>query len=299
MLTFTRALTLLLSFSVCCVADDGDWRPIRDTHPLLGNWNVLRVQDILEDWKPTQWELNVDDSHVELYQKEAWKLETRRRDELRLTYNWRLADGDVKVTIYGKYKLNGDHLVVCLSDAEDDRTESDSIGCGPFDNRHGVPESFSTKHGSVLTATRSTAIADEANSVSVTSFGNVIGHLGHKLGTVVRIRGIAVDGNTTRRKVDAAKTLLRITSVNGQQIQPAILLPFGNSSADVPPPKPKDTFDYYAHECGSFAGVVDMPKNIPIHKQMIAHDGFHYRPILVIHGFADAKRQPTQTAAEQ
>ncbi len=52
--------------------------------------------------------------------------------------------------------------------------------------------------------------------ISVAEFtaDNVIGYLGHPLGTVVRITGTAVDGDTTRRKRDRGKTLLEIHTVN-------------------------------------------------------------------------------------
>ena len=61
----------------------------------------------------------------------------------------------------------------------------------------------------------------QSKKISVADFGNknVIGHLGHPLGTVVHVTGIAVDGKTTRMKRDMGKTLLEIHTVNGEKLK--------------------------------------------------------------------------------
>lgn len=122
-------------------------------------------------------------------------------------------------------------------------------------------------------------------TISVADFrtNNVIGHLGHPLGTVLRVTGKAVDGNTTRMKRDTGKTLLEIHTVNGEKMEKQILFEFHRASKSVAKPKPGEMFDYYVHEYGAFDGVVVPPKELDIDFPMIAHDGFYYRRNITIH----------------
>jgi hypothetical protein len=123
------------------------------------------------------------------------------------------------------------------------------------------------------------------NPASVTSFGRgrVIGHLGHPLGTIVRVAGVSVDGGTTRRRVDVGKTLLRITTVNGTKLKQPFTFPFARAAKGVTKPEPGERFDYYVHEWGAFDGTVHVPESLGIDRPMIANDGFHYRPQITIH----------------
>ena len=69
-------------------------------------------------------------------------------------------------------------------------------------------------------------------TVSATQFGrsSVIGHLNYPLGTVVRITGVCIDGDRTRRKSDAGETLLEVRAVNGKQLQIPFVVPFGRAA---------------------------------------------------------------------
>ncbi|WP_442511097.1 hypothetical protein SH528x_002762 [Novipirellula sp. SH528] len=113
--------------------------------------------------------------------------------------------------------------------------------------------------------------------------GKVIGHLGHPLGTVVRITGICVDGDRTRRRADVGKTLLEIRAVNGTPLKRPFVVPFERAAVEVTKPNDGDLFDYYAHEWGTFDGIVAVPKDLGLHKPMVANDGFHYRPKVTVH----------------
>jgi hypothetical protein len=121
--------------------------------------------------------------------------------------------------------------------------------------------------------------------VSVKQFGrgNVVGHLGHPLGTVVRITGVCIDGEKTRRRADLGETLLEIRTVDGTKLERPFTVPILRTANDVRKPKDGDSFDYYAHEWGVFDGVVTIPKELEIHHPMVANDGFHYRPQVTIH----------------
>ena len=122
-------------------------------------------------------------------------------------------------------------------------------------------------------------------SVSVKQFGpgKVVGHLGHPLGTVVRITGVCIDGEKTRRRADLGKTLLEVRTVNGTKLEQPFIVAFLRAAKDVPKPKDGDAVDYYAHEWGEFDGVVTIPKELEIQDPMVANDGFHYRPQVSIH----------------
>lgn len=89
-------------------------------------------------------------------------------------------------------------------------------------------------------------IPPQDKMISVADFGpnNVIGHLGHPLGTIVRVTGKAVDGDSTRRKANMGKILLKIFTVNGEKLNTPILFDFHRSPDTVAKPKPGENFDY-------------------------------------------------------
>jgi hypothetical protein len=115
-------------------------------------------------------------------------------------------------------------------------------------------------------------------SVKQFNRSNVIGHLGHPLGTLVRVTGICVDGDTTQHKADAGKTLLQVEAVNGRDLDRPIIFPFDRAANGVTKPLFGQRFDYDAHEWGTFDGHVELPGEFPP-----AHDGCHYRPKITIH----------------
>jgi hypothetical protein len=125
---------------------------------------------------------------------------------------------------------------------------------------------------------------DTTPPVSVTSFrpDNVIGHLGVPLGTVVRVRGICIDGDTTRRKKYAGITLLQIETVNGERLESPFLVPFGRAARELETPVRGQRFDYYVHEHGSFDGVVELPQELETTSPIVANDGFYYRPQVTV-----------------
>jgi hypothetical protein len=121
----------------------------------------------------------------------------------------------------------------------------------------------------------------EDTTISVKSFGRgkVIGHLGHPLGTVVRVTGVAVDGETTRSKADAGKTLLRVETANGAKLERPFDFKFHRAAKGIARPLPGQRFDYYVHEYGVFDGIVE---DFEIETLPVANDGFHYRPQITI-----------------
>lgn len=145
------------------------------------------------------------------------------------------------------------------------------------------------------------ATADETQPsdkpLSVTQFGraNVVGFLGKPLGTVVRATGIVVDGDTTRCRIDAGKTLLEVREVNGIALERPIRFdhPFVRNRLDSP--KPGARFDYFVHEHGCFGGFVDIPADVDSDQPMVAHDGFGYRSSITIHS-KQAHDQPLKRA---
>ena len=122
-------------------------------------------------------------------------------------------------------------------------------------------------------------------NISVGNFGaeNVIGYLGPPLGQIVRVTGTAIDGDSTRRKSDQGKTLLKIETVNGETADIPFVFEFLRSKKSVEKPNPGDQFDFYVHEYGAFEGVVVPPPQFNIEYVSMAHDGFHYRPFITIH----------------
>ena len=134
-----------------------------------------------------------------------------------------------------------------------------------------------TAVGYLVLATLSSAQdPTETATASVKQFysGKVIGHLGHPLGTIVRVTGICIDGDKTRRRADLGKTLLDIRTVNGSKLENPFVVQFSRAAKDVPKPKDGDRIDYYAHEWGEFDGIVTIPDGLGIDKAIVANDGF-------------------------
>jgi len=121
--------------------------------------------------------------------------------------------------------------------------------------------------------------------ISVVRFGrdNVIGHLLHPLGTIVRVTGVAIDGSTTRRRADEGKMLLEIATVNGETLEQPFTVPFSRAAKQIAYPSHGQRFDYYVHEWGEFDGIVTIPDGLGIDASLVANDGFHYRPRITIH----------------
>ena len=119
-------------------------------------------------------------------------------------------------------------LVICAAFAQPQNSDQES---NTVDSKEGVPQN---------------------QTISVVNFGtdNVIGHLGHPLGTVVRVTGIAIDGDTTRLKRDMGKTLLEIHTVNGELLEEKILFDFHRAAKSVVKPNAGEEFDFYVHEYG-------------------------------------------------
>jgi uncharacterized protein (DUF2461 family) len=115
-------------------------------------------------------------------------------------------------------------------------------------------------------------------SVKVFNRSQVIGHLGHPLGTLVRVTGICVDGDTTQYKADAGKTLLQVEAVNGRDLDRPISFQFSRATHGMAKLMPGQRFDYTAHEWGTFDGHVELPG-----EKSSAHGGFYYQPEITIH----------------
>lgn len=144
---------------------------------------------------------------------------------------------------------------------------------------------FITMSSETLSQDHASADRSSKEPISVSRFGrdNVIGHLLHPLGTIVRVTGIALDGNTTRRRADEGKTLLKIETVNGETLEQPFTVPFGRAAEQIAHPSHGQRFDFYVHEWGEFDGIVTIPDGLGIDAPMVANDGFYYRPQITIH----------------
>jgi hypothetical protein len=122
-------------------------------------------------------------------------------------------------------------------------------------------------------------------TISVKAFGlkNVIGHLGHPLGTVVRVTGTCVEVDRWCMKMDSGQTLLRVEFVDGKKLDRPYVFRFSRAAIGIAKPSPGDKFDYYVHEWGAFDGHVTIPDGLGINERIVANDGFHYRPQITIH----------------
>ena len=78
----------------------------------------------------------------------------------------------------------------------------------------------------------------EPAAVSVTKFEQAlpVGYLGVSLGTVVRVTGVAIDGDTLGWKGAAGKTFLRIETVNGKRLEQPIDFEFLRAPREVREP---------------------------------------------------------------
>jgi hypothetical protein len=140
-------------------------------------------------------------------------------------------------------------------------------------------------------------IAKDTAPLSVEAFNEKmpIGYLGHPLGTVVRVKGATVDGDTLRSKYYAGAILLRVEEVNGKKLKKPVDFRFPHDP-DTKKPKPEQRFDYYVHEQGSFHGGVKKPKELidlmgpGANVIGIAQPSFHYDGALTIHMDMTAKK---------
>jgi hypothetical protein len=82
----------------------------------------------------------------------------------------------------------------------------------------------------------------------------VLGELGHPLGTIVRIEGLAEVGEPKDGKAADGKTLLRVQSVNAQKLTEKVTFFFDGVEADNP--KGGAKFKYIGYETGEFDGQV-------------------------------------------
>jgi|688.fasta_scaffold368044_3 hypothetical protein len=121
---------------------------------------------------------------------------------------------------------------------------------------------------------------NSAISVESLEAARVIGHLGHPLGSVVRVTGTAEDG---KAKGDLGKRLLKVETVNGKRLEKPVYFSFNRAAQGIDTPDSETHFDYFVHEWGSFDGEVELPKELGAEEPGIAHDGFSYRREITIH----------------
>jgi hypothetical protein len=140
------------------------------------------------------------------------------------------------------------------------------------------------------------AVAEAAGRASVQTFNQQMpaGYLGHPLGTVVRVTGVCVDGDTVG-KLHAGEAVLHIETVNGRKLPEPVEVVFDRAAAEVPRPKPGQRFDYYVHEYGHFDGRVTAPEEARAAGDYsgnvigIAAPRFSYSPSVTVH-----KSQPVR-----
>lgn len=128
--------------------------------------------------------------------------------------------------------------------------------------------------------------AEEAGiqaAISVRSFStnNVIGVLGVPVGTIVRVSGVASDGNDTKLKAYDGTWLVEIERVNGVPLKDKLRFPVSpNEAGDI---KSLGRFECYVAEYGSFVGLARNPDGIEVEDtpQTSTTTGFHYHPRLI------------------
>jgi hypothetical protein len=130
-------------------------------------------------------------------------------------------------------------------------------------------------------------VAKASENIAVSTFHDrmPIGYLEKPLGTVVRINGECVDGDTLRLKMYASKKILRIDTVDGRKLPEPVDFIFRHDGDNIPVPKPGQRFDYSVHEYGSFDGIVRVPREHRDDENVVglAAPGFGYRSHLEIH----------------
>lgn len=99
--------------------------------------------------------------------------------------------------------------------------------------------------------------------ISVRSFSqnDVLGILGVPIGTVVRINGIARDGNKTNFKADEGRWILEIERVNGRPLKDTVTFRVSPKEGDI---KSLGRFECYAAEYGGFFGYAKNPDKVDI-----------------------------------
>jgi hypothetical protein len=109
----------------------------------------------------------------------------------------------------------------------------------------------------------------------------VIGRLGHPLGTILTIDGTILDGDSLRLKLYSGTTLLNVSRVNGQTLEKPVYREFGPYSTslaiDVPPVGRQ--FKYVAYETGRFEGA---PTGLFKYVPPMATTGYHFNTSLVL-----------------
>ena len=83
----------------------------------------------------------------------------------------------------------------------------------------------------------------------------VIGRLGHPLGTIIVVEGVVADGSYTKAKGDHGRTLLRVHAVNGKRLAEEQVFHFGSLLERVEKPKVGTRFKYSGYETGGFTGL--------------------------------------------
>ena len=120
-------------------------------------------------------------------------------------------------------------------------------------------------------------------TISVRSFSQneVLGVLGVPIGTVVRINGVARDGNKTDFKADQGRWILEIDQVNGRPLKDIVTFRVSPKEGDI---KSLGRFECYAAEYGGFFGYAKNPDKVDIEQSPTtstsAEVSYHPRLIL-------------------
>jgi hypothetical protein len=113
----------------------------------------------------------------------------------------------------------------------------------------------SVKYPSAVGQKRTVTNAESIHLSRLNS-SKVIGFLGHPLGEVITIEGIAADEEYTRRKADTGETLLRVQAVNGKSLKREAIFHFDPvQGADIKKPSAGIRFKYIGYETGGFSGL--------------------------------------------
>ena len=107
----------------------------------------------------------------------------------------------------------------------------------------------------------------------------IIGSLGKPLGTIVKIQGTLISGDKLRLKAMSGKTLLEVTSVDGQRLREKIVLEFDIPMwAAIDKPEVGNKIRYLGYETGRMSGILYQAfKHVPA----VASTDLHFRVYFV------------------
>lgn len=124
------------------------------------------------------------------------------------------------------------------------------------------------------------AMPDPLSTRDLSASPRPLGALGRSLGSLVAAEGALVDGESTRRRADMDKTFLRVDRLDGQPLDPPVLVevqPLG--FVRVPERAAGTRVRYRGYETGAYTGIPSEAFEVV---PMVAHSGFAFSTWFVV-----------------